>query len=108
MPACRCGSAKSAALLNGSASSMLKVVLRPVRWSHGLSTQSTFVDELSTLISSVLATRTMMKHGTLQVRLAEGWGLPGAGSGAYRISVTLNCQIDEVDTAKAAAVGRAL
>ena len=108
MPTCRYGSPKSAAPLRGNASSMLKVVLRPVRWSHGLSTQSTFVDELSTLISSVLATRQMMKHGSLQVRLAEGWGLPGAGSGAYKISVTLNCQIDEVDTAKTATVARAL
>ncbi len=87
---------------------MRKVVLLPVRWSHGLSSQSIFVDELSTLISSLLSTKTMQTHGSLQVRLAEGWVLSGYPTAVYRITVTLNCQIDEIlDGAKAAAVAHA-
>lgn len=87
---------------------MLKVVLRPVLSLHGLSGRNISLDELSTLISSALATKTMMKHGSLQVRLAQGWGLSGAPTLVYRISVTLNCLVEEVVPAKRAAVAAAV
>lgn len=85
-----------------------KVVLSPVRWSLGPDSQSIFVEELSTLISSLLSTRETLPPGNLQVRLANGWVFGGEGGGMCRISVTLNCQIDPVSAVKAAVVRRIL
>ena len=76
--------------------SMLKVVLRPVPWSHGPRSQSTFVDELSILLSDLLSKQTLRTRGSLLLRLATGWVLSGVGIGTYRISVTLNCEIERL------------
>jgi hypothetical protein len=90
------GLAKSGVALNDSGSSSLKVVLHPVRWSRGHSTQSIFVEELSTLISSLLSTKPMQTRGTLLLRLANGLALQPATGGQYKIRVTLSCLIERL------------
>ena len=100
----QCESVKSDAASNDSVPSSLKVALFPVPWSHGRSTQSIFVGELSTLISSLLSTKTMMPLGNLQLRLANGWGYDRVGGGAYKMIVTLNCRVEQVDPVKAHSV----
>lgn len=95
---------KSGGLSSDKKRSMPKVVLRPVPWSLGPNSQSTFVAELSTLISSILSTKQMTPRGSLQLRLATGWVLPGAEIGVFRTTITLNCQIEQLTDAKATLV----
>lgn len=85
-------------------SSMPRVVLRPVQWSRGPSTQSTFVGELSTLISQALSTKEIRLPGSLLVKLANGWVLPGSRGTVSRITVTLSCQIEPVGDVRSDAV----
>lgn len=98
----RCDAAPSV-----SVSCTPKVVLHPVVWSRGSpahrlnATQGTFVAELSILISSILATQPMMPHGVLPLKLATGWVFDGAATGVFKISVTLNCQIDQLSPERA-------
>ena len=91
---------KSGVVSNASASSSLRVVLHPVPWSHGPSTQSIFVDELSTLISSLLSTQPMKTRGTLLLRLANGLALHPATGGQYKIRVTLSCLVEAIPALK--------
>ena len=88
--------------------SMLKVVLRPVPWSHGPRSQSTFVDELSILLSDLLSKQKMIPVGSLLLRLATGWALSGVGIGTWRISVTLKCQIEQLSDEHGNIVRRAV
>jgi len=50
----------------------------------------------------------MMKHGSMQVRLGSGWACGGSPSRAFRISVILNCQLDEVPFGQAELINRIL
>ncbi|SRR6266852_2466462 len=99
---------KSGAAPSGNTSSTLKVELRPVPWSHGPSSQSTFVAELSTLISSLLSTRQMTTRGSLLLRLANGWAFDPVGGGAYRMTVTLSCQVERCGETKTHAISKYL
>lgn len=85
---------------------MLKVVLHPVLSSQEHSDLNISTDALSTLISKILLTKTMAMHGTLQVKLANGWGWSGEDGGSYKITVTLNCQIDRMSPHKSALLNR--
>jgi hypothetical protein len=62
------------------------------------------VEELSTLISFLLSTKAMLPRGNLLLRLANGWAYDPVTGGAFRIVVTLNCQIERLSSMKTPAV----
>jgi hypothetical protein len=65
------------------------------------------VAELSTLISFLLSTRVMTQPGNLQLRLANGWAFDQVGGGAFKMTVTLNCQIEPCGPTKSMLLGAA-